>query len=205
MLTVLLSVIEDDNYRDKFEEIYNTYRKQMFFMAKSILVNDADAEDAVHTVFLKIAQKYISSIVKIENPTDLRNYLLTATKNTALNILKKKNKIIHVSDIVFENEKYVSDDNEFIEYIIAKFEAEQIMTEIKKLNSSYRDVLYLYFVLEMPPKTIAKQLGKKSDTVKKQILRGKSILLNNLQGGITDVWCKIDIQQHITASRKWRI
>ena len=186
MLTVLLNVIEDDNYREKFEEIYNTYRKQMFYMAKSILGNDADAEDAVHTVFLQIAKNYISLIAKIENPTDLRNYLLTATKNTALNIIKQKNRVIQVSDIVYENEKYASDDNEFTEYIIAKFEAEQVLTAIRQLNTIYRDVLYLHFVLELPPRAIAKQLGRKTDTVKKQILRGKSILLNNLQGEMTN-------------------
>ncbi len=185
MLTVLLSVIENDNYRDKFEEIYNSYRKQMFFMARSILNNDADAEDAVHTVFLQIAKKYISAIVKIENPTDLRNYLLTAVKNTALNTLQKNNRIIQVSDIAYENNKYVSDD-EFTEYIIAKFEAEKVLTAIKNLDSTYKDVLYLHFVFELPPRDIAKQLNRKTDTVKKQIMRGKSILLNNLQGEMTD-------------------
>ena len=168
-----------------FSELASLYTIELYRFSLYMTGNKEDAEDAVHTVFLQIAKKYISAIVKIENPADLRNYLLTAVKNTALNTLQKNNRIIQVSDIAYENNKYVSDD-EFTEYIIAKFEAEKVLTTIKNLDSTYKDVLYLHFVFELPPRDIAKQLNRKTDTVKKQIMRGKSILLNNLQGGMTD-------------------
>lgn len=56
MLILYMSFIDDEIHRRLFEEIYMTYRKQMFLVARAVLSNDSDAEDAVHDVFLKIAK-----------------------------------------------------------------------------------------------------------------------------------------------------
>ena len=84
MLLIYMSFIDDESHRRLFEEIYLSYRKQMFLVARTVLKNDSDAEDIVHDVFLRIAKKYMAKISTIENETDLRNYLLKATKNAAL-------------------------------------------------------------------------------------------------------------------------
>ena len=89
MLAFYMSFIDDESHRRLFEEIYINYRKQMFLVARSVLGNDSDAEDIVHDVFLKIAKKHMTRISRIENDTDLRNYLLKATKHTALDHLRK--------------------------------------------------------------------------------------------------------------------
>ena len=81
MLLIYMSFIDDGSRRRLFEEIYFSYRKQMFLVARTVLKNDSDAEDIVHDVFLRIAKKYMAKISTIENETDLRNYLLKATKN----------------------------------------------------------------------------------------------------------------------------
>lgn len=89
MLLIYMSFIDDESHRRLFEEIYLSYRKQMFLVARTVLKNDSDAEDIVHDVFLRIAKKYMAKISTIENETDLRNYLLKATKNAALDHLRK--------------------------------------------------------------------------------------------------------------------
>lgn len=52
MLSLYLSLIENETEKTKFEAVYYTYRKQMFLLANSILNSKQDAEDAVHDVFL---------------------------------------------------------------------------------------------------------------------------------------------------------
>ena len=52
MLILYMSFIDDEIHRRLFEKIYMTYRKQMFLVARAVLSNDSDAEDAVHDVFL---------------------------------------------------------------------------------------------------------------------------------------------------------
>lgn len=47
--------------RKLFDEVYRHYRNQMIAVAKSILNNDEDAEDAVHDVFCCIAYNLITS------------------------------------------------------------------------------------------------------------------------------------------------
>ena len=92
MLTLYLAYLDDVNDKKLFEEIYYSYRKQMVTFAITLLGNEDDAQDAVGDVFLRIAQKNWDTVRAIENKSDLRNYLLKATKNTSLNKIKTKKK-----------------------------------------------------------------------------------------------------------------
>ena len=51
-LLVYLQLIDSPEEQSRFEDLYITYRKLMFHVAKGILGNDQDAEDAVHDAFL---------------------------------------------------------------------------------------------------------------------------------------------------------
>ena len=88
MLSLYLAYLDTEEDKKQFEEIFMSYRKQMVSLAFSILENQEDAEDAIHNVFLRIAQKNWDTVRSIEDKTDLRNYLLKSTKNASLNILK---------------------------------------------------------------------------------------------------------------------
>mgnify|MGYP003485992697 CR=1 FL=1 len=90
MLALYLAYLDEANDKELFSNIYYSYRKQMVAVAIPILNNNADAEDVVEDVFLRIAQKYFDIIRSIKNETDLRNYLLKAAKNTAINRLKSQ-------------------------------------------------------------------------------------------------------------------
>ena len=104
MLLLYLNLIDDEQQRIEFEEIYTTYRKQMILLAKSLLHNDTDAEDVVHDVFLRIASKHIGFIQGLRHPEDVRNYLLKATKNTALNELSRKGRSTVSLDTLSESD-----------------------------------------------------------------------------------------------------
>lgn len=183
VLTVYLSLIDDSDSRNEFERIYTNYRKQMFFLAKSIVKNDSDAEDVVHDVFLTIASKNMPTIRKITNKDDLRNYLLKATKNTCLNHLKKHKKESVPLDTFDEcnlgNEQSISDE-EFLDLIFTRIEADRIVDAISTLPDIYRDALYYHFVVELSVREIAKLINQNTNTVKKQLVRGKRKLLDAL-------------------------
>lgn len=181
MLICLLSVIDDMSHKSKFNEIYILYRKQMFIMAQSVVKNNADAEDIVHSVFLNIAQKYMPTVMKITDPTDLRNYLLTSTKNAAVNFINKSKRTALIEDVQYDTAVYEMNDTEFVDYVINRADYEAIIKAIRELNDTYKDVLYFYFVLDMTPADIARQLGRSVAAVKKQITRGKCILTDNLK------------------------
>lgn len=185
MLPFYLSLIEDFEQKSIFEKIYNQHRNQMFLLANNLLHNTSDAEDVVHDVFVKIATRHMEFIQNIENPEDLRNYLLKATKNTALNQLNKKHNRTTSLDTLMEydfEETAEITDEDFIEFISTKTEYESIVEAMLSLKEPYKDILYYHFVLELSIPEAAQHLNRNETTAKKQLVRGKKMLLNILQG-----------------------
>lgn len=184
MLSLFFAYLDDDNDKRLFEKIYNSYKKQMVTLAVTILKNYDDAEDAVCNVFLRIAQKNFDVVRGIKNDTDLRNYLLKATKNTSLNMIKSKtNDIISLDTVLEYNIDGLEEpsDNTFLEMICVKFEYDKIIDAIKTLDEKYRDVLYYHFVLELTVPQTARSLNQTISSTKKQLVRGKKILISLLE------------------------
>lgn len=186
MLALYMSLIDDEKHRRLFEEIYINYRKQMFLVARSVLRSDSDAEDIVHDVFLKIAKKHMARISKIEKDTDLRNYLLKATKHAALDHWRKHRRERMAAGAEFE--AVVLDvvdltDDAFIEKICNSIEYERIVSAIASLKDIYREVMYYHFVMDLSVPEVAKLLDCKVSTVKQRLVRGKKILYTQLFKG----------------------
>ena len=55
-MLVYLMMIDSQEDQSKFEKVYLTYRGLMYHVAYKILNNKHDAEDAVHSAFIKIAE-----------------------------------------------------------------------------------------------------------------------------------------------------
>lgn len=187
MLAFYLSLIDNDNDRKLFERIYYAHRKQMLTLAFAILEDEDDAEDLVHDVFCNIAEKYMQSLQNIKNEQDMKNYLLKSTKNSALN--KKRDSKHHLS--LDENESILNkedlNDNEFVDIICSNITYQEVLKAIRCLDKKYEDVLYLHFVIGMTIPEVAEHLGRNKQTVKKQLLRGKILLLEilSINGGVT--------------------
>lgn len=183
MLTVYLSLIDDAQQRIDFEEIYTTYRMQMIHLAKSYFENEADAEDVVHDVFVRVATKHMKFIQTLSNPDDVRNYLLKATKNTALNELKRKVRshvsIEEISESALDSFPDLTDDS-FLDFICTKTEYDRVTQALLSMEEPYRDIMYYHFVLDLSVPEAARLLGRNIATAKKQLVRGKKILLYKL-------------------------
>ena len=183
MLALYLAYLDDDNDQKLFEDMFLSYRKQMVTFAVTILGNEDDAQDAVGDVFLRIAQKNWDVVRDIKNETDLRNYLLKATKNTSLNKIKTKKKENVSLDTIMEYDmdgiEDLSDDT-FFDLICNKYEYDKAVQAIGLLNEKYRDAMYCHYVMEMTVLQTAKSLNQKLSTTKQQLVRGKKMLLSLL-------------------------
>ena len=176
-MLVYLLFIKSDEDKSLFEEIFYKFRKQMIYYAFGFVSNEIDAEDIVHDVFLKIAQKNLVVLKKIKSETDIRNYLLKATKNTALNLTKVKSKEVLIDEPVIEE---ISDEG-FVEKVCSHIEYHRILSAINSLSDIYKTVLYYHFVMDLPVKDVASLLGRSISTTKKQLARGKKKLLELLE------------------------
>lgn len=181
MLAFYLALIDDKEDCQNFEEIYYTYRKQMFLMANSILHNSYDAEDAVHDAFIAIARN-MKNIERITNHDDLRNYVLKASKNYALNMLKRNMKYQKCDDV---DVKYDLGDNTFLDTLCEKMAYQEVLATVNQMDSRYKEVLYYHYILEFSVPEVAELLDRKVATVKQQLIRGKKLLLDLLNEGRT--------------------
>ena len=87
-MIIYLQMLESEDDRVRFEQIYMTYSGLMFCAAKRILKSDADAEDAVHEAFLSIA-KNLEKISDIHCPKT-RAYIVIIVERKALDIIRKR-------------------------------------------------------------------------------------------------------------------
>ncbi len=86
-----------------FELLYDGAKKGVFAFLYTYLHNQADTEDALQTVFLKV-KLHISSY---QRGTNGNAWLLQIAKNTALNIIAKRKNDIPLEDaVVVHNDKY---------------------------------------------------------------------------------------------------
>ena len=183
-MLLFLEVIEIDSQKKRFEEIYSLFLEPMTIMAQSILHNAHDAEDAVHNVFLNIATKRIAVLDELSDNNDMKYYLLTAVKNAAINIQKHNNRLLSIDDI--SNRADVLKDESFVDTLYQRLEYEELIRMIRSMPSPYKEVMYYHFGLEMTAGTISRVTGRPISTVKKQLVRGKKIILKQFEGRQSD-------------------
>ena len=162
--------------REKFRRIYEGYHRLMYHVAYQILHNREDAEDAVQETFIRV----VKNISKISEPIcpKTKNFLVIICRNVSLNILKKRNasNMTELSDYLPEQRPEADPQEASIEKDIVQ----RIVETVLELPDRYRDCMYMELVQEMDYEEIAFALGKKPETVRKQIQRGKKLLRQKL-------------------------
>lgn len=87
-MIIYLQMIDAPEDKHKFEVLYTEYRGLMFYIANEILNNKQDAEDAVHTAFVSIAE----NIQKIDEPLcpKTKGYIVTIVESKAIDMYRRK-------------------------------------------------------------------------------------------------------------------
>ena len=154
-----------------FNELYLEYHKQMPYVARQILRNDQDAEDAVQNALEKLCRQLSS--MPTEPPQVVRTYVLTAAKHAALDLKRSHRETEDVDEVLL-----VSRDDLFDE-ISASEDYARLLRTIDALPLLYREVLMLRYVQERSVAQIAALTGRTRATVRKQLACGKSLLQKN--------------------------
>jgi len=146
MLLIYLQMLDTEEEKHKFEQLYELYKKQMMRIAFRILQNQQDAEDAVHAAFVKIAKNF-HKVEEVESPRT-RSFLFTIAEHEAINLYhrNKSHRTIELQDW---------DDGPTIQYDGKVFLTDCVM----KLPSRYRDVILLKYYHGYSIKEIAQILG----------------------------------------------
>lgn len=175
MLMLYLAMIEEECDQATFEIIYNKHHGEMLRTAYDILRNKHDAEDAVQNALIGLA----TSIKSVPTTPDaMRAYSLVAARNAALKYKQKNAAWMRIESI--DSVKISADTNVFDQIVVME-EYETLLKLMSELPLPIKEAMMLRYVADIPPKEIAKILGRKHDTVRKQLLRGKHMLIERYQ------------------------
>ena len=174
MLTFYLSLIETEEDKTKFEQLYTLYRNRMWYAAHEVLNNSFDAEDAVHNAFVGIA-KNMSSIGDAQSKETLA-YVVTAAKNCALNISQRSR---HKGTVSLDDFRDLPDESAF-ERLKSIENKRELLAAVEALPDKYRDVLFLHYYSGLSEKEIASLLGIGYAAVRKQTARARAMLAKKL-------------------------
>ena len=84
-MLIYLQVIETEEDKNKFEDIYQKYRGLMYYVAYKRLHHEQDTEDAVHHAFMKIAEN-ITAIDPVSPKT--KQFVVTIVNNRVTDMLR---------------------------------------------------------------------------------------------------------------------
>lgn len=155
---------------EAFQMLIHEEKEKMYRMAYMYMRNEDDALE----VFQESLYKALNSINSLKNNDYFSTWLMRILINTAIATLKKKQKIVFIS-------------NELLDQIgdAQYFQSEEhldLLQAMDEVEEKYKTVLLLRFYQDYTVKQIAAFLDCPEGTVKTNIHRGLEILRSKLKG-----------------------
>lgn len=166
-MIVYLQMLHSAPEQDKFRTLYEAYSDFMYHVARRLLPDGADAEDAVHQALVSIIEN-LDKIAQAESPKT-RALVAIITECKALDILRGRS---HLSDAAFEESTYGISVPPPGDHGLADAMA--------ALPAAYREALLLRYQQGYTVREMAPMLGKKQGTVQKLLTRAKAALRREL-------------------------
>jgi len=146
-----------------FQELFGRFERDIFTLAYRLLGNREDAEDVTQ----EVAWILWSKIKSFRNESSLSTWLYRVTANTALQVLRKKRKIIYV-----EPSAHTAEDMHLM-----------LEMAVMDLPENQRALIVLRDIYNFPIKEIAKMLDISEENVRVQLHRARKALRKKLEGG----------------------
>lgn len=149
----------------------NNYKLNMFRLAKSIVRNDADAEDVTSEAILKAYR----NIKDLRSFASFKPWVLKIVVNEAYSLVNKRKRVMYLEELEVpeeSNETHLRESGE-------------LWAAVEKLEDEFRTVTILFYYEDMSIKDISKTLSIPVGTVKSRLARArqklKELLIN--EGG----------------------
>ncbi|MFA9375459.1 MAG: RNA polymerase sigma factor [Lachnotalea sp.] len=171
MMQIYLSMIETEEEKGKFVQLYEKYQYFMWYVANQTLQDKYLAEDAVQESFLALT-RHLDKIEGI-NSTKTKNFIATIVKSKAIDIIRKKN---GMDTQEYADEILGEAQEDLLEEMIQKEQHKHIVNAIYQLDSLYRVVFEYKYLHELSDKEIANLIGVTPKVVNVRLFRGKKKL-----------------------------
>lgn len=170
MLALYISLLDTDEEKQKMSEIYEKYRYYCIYIAKKLVENSADAEDATHMAFLEIIKdkkKYFAM-----ECSDFRAVLVVIVKNKAIDILRER-KRQRAKDDEPLGDNIKDEAPSVVELLSSQEDYDMLRKALKELSPSYNQVLTLKYFEDLCNAGIAEALNTNKKNVEVLLYRAK--------------------------------
>lgn len=172
MLFICMALIDDEEDKKSFAELYNKYETMAISIAFKILKNRESAEDACAEAFLSIA-KCFEKIKNLE-PQKLERYIAVTVKNASLDIYnneKRYGKKVPLDD----------DFSDLTDESLSNRDYAEIIRCIKELSYTDQEILYLRINFGLKHNEIADTLHISNAAARKRLQSAKENLVTLLE------------------------
>ncbi|MEQ2525068.1 sigma-70 family RNA polymerase sigma factor [Bacillaceae bacterium CLA-AA-H227] len=126
-------------------------------------------QDIIQDVFIK----FYKNLDHFENRSSIKTYLYRIAVNECKNYLRSWHyRKMEVTEKIFMWKNQISIESEYIQ----REEKQNIAELVRKLSVRYREVIWLYYYLELSVTEIADVLNCSVNTVKTRLTRGRKIM-----------------------------
>lgn len=179
-MLLFLSVIESDVVRNKLEDLYYMYSKDLLKFSITKIKDVQEAEDAVHDSFIKISN-YVKEETEIEDP-GIKGLLFSITKNCIINTIKKKKhmNLVDISDSQNDIKDVYMVTPEI--HMLQLDATQEMAKELAKIKPEYADIIMLKYYYQYSNEEIALIMSISNQNVRVKTYRAKNALLKVLGG-----------------------
>ena len=168
----LIKKIKNGN-KFAFNILMERYQKRIYYLARKIVINHADADDVVQETFLKA---YVN-ISSFSEEYKFYTWLYRITINTALTLLKKRKRHGLSLEELTEEQHFQYSSNEKTDQMSKDIELKNMVKRaLKNMSPQLRTVFILRTSEEMSYKEIAQTLNISIGTVMSRLNRARNKL-----------------------------
>jgi len=188
MIPFVILAIEDDDDREFMKAFFLQYERLMYSEIYKFTSEQADVEDILQTVLVKLIEKV--HLLRSMERSPRVNYLITAIKNTSISMVCRKRQIDSLDDIDWNgiNPPRASDN---VEEMVFRRDTVSRMEEIwPLLDEKSRFLLRARYFLGMTQEEIAEEINIKPDSVRMEMSRARKKARELLAEhfAMTDIW-----------------
>ena len=177
--TVIAEVLQGD--RSQFAVLVQRHNQRAFRVCRAILRNDADAEDALQSAWLKAYR----ALASFRADSSFRTWMTRIAINEATSRLRQERKLTAMP--VEETPMTPSDSPE--QEVFTKELARMLEHEIDELPDGLRSVLVLRDVIELDTAETAECLQIGEENVRVRLHRARAALANRIStNALPEVW-----------------
>lgn len=173
MLALYLSLLETEEEKSKFTQLYEKYGRLMKYVAYQKLDDDYLAEDAVHNAFLKLT-RYLKSIGEVDSHKT-RRFVVLVTESVVIDMFRKDK--YYPKSSYEELEPILSCEEDMLDRIAVQ----ELKDLIAELPETYRTAMELRAYHELDEKQIADLLGIGYAATRKRLERARILLAEQLK------------------------